>query len=66
MLQEYITAFVVKGNPNDSDALRNNRFEFPAYSPDANLLDITPTNISVIRDDTANHRCDWWQRCIYY
>lgn len=66
MLQEYITAFVVKGSPNDGDALKNNIFEFPAYGPDAHLLDITPTDISVIRDNTANHRCDWWQRGLYY
>jgi hypothetical protein len=65
ILQEYITAFVVTGSPNDENSI-GQAPNFPMYGKNAKLLDFSPANIRVIEDGTANSRCDWWQLGLVY
>jgi carboxylesterase type B len=65
ILQEYISAFVVKGNPNDEQA-KWKAPNFPTYGQSSNVMDFTPASIKVVKDDTANQRCDWWKKGLIY
>jgi len=61
MLQEYITAFVVEGDPNmggkDGDMPK-----FVRYGDQSTVLDFDRFGVRTMRDDTANRRCEWWSR----
>ena len=60
-LQKYIVSFTATGVPSSK-----NLPVFPQWGHDKNLLDLNVTGINVVKDDTANSRCAWWQKAIYY
>ena len=60
-LQEYITSFAVKGQPNGPGIPK-----FPLYGPNADIINLNTTTITQIMDDTFNERCKWWQKALYY
>ncbi len=57
-LQKYIVSFTATGSENLP--------VFPRWGNDTNLLDLNVTGINVVKDDTANSRCAWWQKALYY
>ncbi|KAH8648744.1 Alpha/Beta hydrolase protein [Tricladium varicosporioides] len=61
-MQAYITEFAVSGDPNT----RTGFPAFPVYGDNANMLDLNVTGIKVMKDDTDNFRCDWWQKALYF
>lgn len=61
-MQAYITEFAVSGDPNN----RKGFASFPVYGEGANMLDLNVTGIKVMKDDTANMRCEWWQKALYF
>lgn len=60
-LQDYITSFAKFGRPS-AKGMRM----FNLYGPDAAILDLNQTSITQIMDPTANGRCDWWQKALYF
>ena len=60
-LQKYIVSFTATGVPSSA-----NLPVFPRWGNDTNLLDLNVTGINVVKDDTANSRCAWWQKALYY
>ena len=60
-LQKYIVSFTATGVPSGE-----NLPVFPQWGNDKNLLDLNVTGIKVVKDDTANSRCAWWQKALYY
>lgn len=60
-LQKYIVSFTATGVPSSK-----NLSVFPQWGNDKNLLDLNVTGINVVKDDTANSRCTWWQNALYY
>ena len=60
-LQKYIVSFTATGVPSSK-----NLPVFPQWGNDKNLLDLNVTGIKVVKDDTANSRCAWWQKALYY
>ena len=56
-LQEYITSFVINGQPSGPQLPF-----FPAYGSGATVQDLNATSIMEIRDPAANERCLWWQK----
>ncbi|KAI9822473.1 MAG: hypothetical protein M1827_000192 [Pycnora praestabilis] len=60
-LQEYITSFAETGNPNRAGVPY-----FPMYSNQSVVENLNVTGITQIRDPTANARCLWWQKALYY
>ena len=61
-LQKYIVSFTTTGVPSAGKTLP----VFPQWGNDKNLLDLNVTGIKVVKDDTANSRCAWWQKSLYY
>lgn len=59
-LQKYIVTFTATGVPSSE-----NLPVFPQWGTDKNLLDLNVTGINVVKDDTANNRCAWWQKALY-
>lgn len=60
-LQEYITHFAETGNPNEVGVPF-----FPMYGMNATVEVLQAPNLMLARDETANHRCDWWQKGLWY
>ena len=60
-LQKYIVTFTTTGVPSGETLPL-----FPQWGDDKNLLDFNVTEIKVVKDDTANSRCAWWQKLLYY
>lgn len=60
-LQEYITHWAATGNPNQPGVPF-----FPIYSDNATVQDLNATGISQVMDPTANERCAWWQKALYF
>ena len=60
-LQKYIVSFTATGVPSSK-----NLPVFPQWGNDKNLLDLNVTGINVVKDSTANSRCAWWQKSLYY
>lgn len=54
-LQGYITKFAGRGDPG-----------FPLFGTNASMNVLNVTGVSVRGDDTANERCGWWQKALYY
>ncbi|KAL9106968.1 MAG: hypothetical protein Q9227_008091 [Pyrenula ochraceoflavens] len=63
-LQKYITDFVINGSPggNGTAGLPY----FPMWTGAANEQDLNATMITTMRDPTANERCQWWQKALYF
>ena len=60
-MQEYITSFAMTGNPNEKGVPF-----FPIFGQNATIQVLSVTGIAAARDPTANYRCDWWQKGLYY
>ena len=60
-LQKYIVSFTATGVPSSK-----NLPVFPQWGNDKNLLDLDVTGIKIVKDDTANSRCAWWQKALSY
>ncbi|KAI1459774.1 alpha/beta-hydrolase [Annulohypoxylon moriforme] len=59
-LQQYIVSFVMNSKPTDVNGL-----SIPPYGTEAQLTSMDVSSTAVIRDDTANARCSWWQQALY-
>ncbi|KAI1102117.1 alpha/beta-hydrolase [Jackrogersella minutella] len=55
-LQQYIVNFVMNSKPTDANGL-----PVPLYGTTAQLMNIAESGSTVIKDNTANSRCSWWQ-----
>lgn len=60
-LQEYITSFATNGVPSGPGIPM-----FPLYGADATVVRLNATGIGEMRDPTANARCLWWQKALFY
>ncbi|KAL8708032.1 MAG: hypothetical protein Q9220_007028 [cf. Caloplaca sp. 1 TL-2023] len=60
-LQAYITSFATNGVPSGSGIPH-----FPLYGNNSEILNLNATSITDIMDPTANPRCLWWQKALYY
>lgn len=66
-LQKYIVTFTASGAPTSSSSSSSRNKILPVFSPywdtdKNNLLDLNNfTGIKVVKDETANGRCAWWQ-----
>ena len=60
-LQEYLTSFAVKGQPSGPGIP-----SFPLYGPSAQEINLNTTMITQKMDETANDRCRFWQKALYY
>lgn len=58
VLQEFITSFAMHGSPSSSTWGHS----IPQYGPEANIVNLNLTSITVQKDDTSNPRCLWWQK----
>ncbi|CAK3970432.1 hypothetical protein DOTSEDRAFT_38631 [Lecanosticta acicola] len=61
-LQDYITSFAKWGRPNGDEGVPF----FPMYQGNATIQVLNITGIRGMMDPTANQRCDWWQKALYY
>lgn len=60
-LQEYITSFAETGVPSGPSIP-----SFPLYGNNSTIINLNATSITEIMDPTANARCLWWQKALYY
>lgn len=60
-MQEYITAFALRGDPNEPQAPF-----FPRYQNNATLNVLNATGSTLVNDPTANERCNYWQLGLFY
>lgn len=60
VLQDYIVSFVKSGKPRSSLGPT-----FPRHGAGSVLVSLGESNITLIRDPTANRRCLWWQMAPY-
>lgn len=60
-LQEYITHFAEYGYPSEAGVPF-----FPIYGSNATIEVLNANSIREAMDDTANYRCNWWQKAVYY
>ncbi|KFY69939.1 hypothetical protein V499_09615 [Pseudogymnoascus sp. VKM F-103] len=61
-LQDYITSFTMNGNPNEEGVPF-----FPLYGGNSSTQVINIGKLGTqITDTTANARCAWWQKALYY
>lgn len=62
-LQEYITSFVISGQPN-SETPSFGVPNIPKYGKN-DTVTVLDTDITCIKDDLAGPRCDFWQKALY-
>ncbi|KAF2100145.1 alpha/beta-hydrolase [Rhizodiscina lignyota] len=62
IMQEFITSFAITGHPSSPTWGQ----QFPEYGSEANIVNLNVTSITVEKDDTANPRCYWWQKGLFY
>ena len=60
-LQQYITGFAETGVPSGASIPR-----FPLYGDNSTIINLNATSITETMDPTANSRCLWWQKALYY
>ncbi|MCJ1477093.1 hypothetical protein MMC13_005764 [Lambiella insularis] len=60
-MQEYFTSFAINGVPSGPGIP-----VFPLYGAEAELINLNATTISEMMDPTANARCLWWQKALYF
>lgn len=58
-----VAGFVNNGSPDKSPI---SDITIPAYGQNDLILNLLVNASSIIRDPTANERCDWWQKALYY
>ncbi len=64
VLQEFITSFAATGRP-DADGVEGVP-RFDLYGPEASIVNLNASGITDGVDDTANERCAWWQKALYF
>lgn len=62
VIQELITSFAIDLKPT-SKTWGNS---LPQYGSNANIANLNTSSIVVQKDDSANERCYWWQKALYY
>lgn len=62
IIQDFITSFTINLRPTSKTWGR----AMPQYGPEANIVNFNLNNVTVERDPTANPRCYWWQKGLYY
>jgi carboxylesterase type B len=60
-MQQYITDFAQTGAPNGAGVPT-----FNMYGTGSNEENLNVTGFMPMRDPTANARCAWWQKALYY
>jgi cholinesterase len=61
IFQRYLTGFVESGTPN-----RQGLDHWVEYGASSKVLNFNQTFIDTrVDDETANKRCDWWQKALY-
>ena len=60
-LQSYITEFVQSANPNGGGTPY-----FPVYGTNSSVMDLGVTEFGSVTDPTANERCTFWQKALYF
>ncbi len=60
-LQQYITSFATDGRPSGPGLP-----VFPLLGTDNELISLDISSISEMSDPTANERCAWWQKALYF
>lgn len=60
-LQDYLTSFAQNGEPSGEGFP-----SFPLYGPSSTEINLNITGINPIKDPTANPRCLFWQKALYY
>ena len=63
ILQQYIVSFATTGVPSSHAA---NGVTFPSYGGKDQAVVLNVTGPSVRKDPTANARCAWWQKALYF
>jgi carboxylesterase type B len=63
-MQRYLTTFAMTGSPNRGSG-GGGLPAWPRYGDDATLLTFGADGVGRARDETANHRCAWWQKAEY-
>ena len=64
--QQFLTSFAETGDPNARPLAKGVPL-FPLYSgATTDIVDLEGTGIGIIKDPTANARCAWWQKALYY
>lgn len=61
VLQGYIANYAKTGNPNGPGLPY-----FPIQGMNASMNGLASTGVKPQTDDTANRRCVWWQKALYY
>lgn len=61
-MKNIVAGFVDNGSPNKSPS----GLSAPLYGQDSSIPNILVNASSVNYDPTANKRCDWWQKALYY
>ena len=61
IMQDFIVSFAKSGVPTTNTGIP--RFE--QYGANSTMLNLAPAGITLMRDDTANLRCEWWQKSLW-
>ena len=61
VLQGYLTNFAMTGNPNGAGLP-----VFPMQGTNSSMNGLNVTGVTQQMDDSANQRCNWWQKALYY
>ncbi|EON65216.1 hypothetical protein W97_04453 [Coniosporium apollinis CBS 100218] len=64
VLQEFITSFAATGRPSAEGVEGVPMFDL--YGPEASIVNLNVTGITDGIDRTANERCLWWQKALYF
>jgi carboxylesterase type B len=62
VMQEFITSFAITGQPSS----RTWGHAIPEYGANANIVNLGLNTITLQKDETANPRCLFWQKALYY
>jgi carboxylesterase type B len=67
-MQDWFVTFARDGVPstNTMDVPAGAVPSFKTYGPDASVELLTQQSVTIQKDDTANARCEWWQKALYY
>jgi len=60
-MQQYITDFAQTGSPNGPGVPK-----FSMYGSSSTEQNLNVTGFAPMKDPTANARCAWWQKALYY
>lgn len=61
VVQGYISRFAQFGDPNGDDTPY-----WPVYGMNATANIVNTTGFTIGKESSANHRCEWWSKGLYY